>query len=114
MDDERPFSVSVMHSAGREIGTQTSVTQSCPALAQRLIGVDYIMPWPPEVTAILWLGCPGKVGAAMIGGDHLSHLRLLRHVRLWPTLKRANMRAKARTSVRARGGCKTSDAGCKG
>jgi hypothetical protein len=34
--------------------------------------------------------------------------------RLWPTLKRANMRAKARTSVRARGGCKTSDAGCKG
>ena len=34
--------------------------------------------------------------------------------RLWPTLKRANMCAKARTSVRARGGCKTSDAGCKG
>ena len=43
-DDERSFCVSVMHSASREIGTQTSVTQSWgPALAQCLIGVDYVV-----------------------------------------------------------------------
>src|SRR5580693_2001257 len=52
------------------------------ALAQRLISVDDIMARPPKLPAILRLGSPGKIGAAMLGGDHLDHPRLFRHADL--------------------------------
>src|SRR5208337_2653282 len=53
-----------------------------PALAQRLIGVCHVMARAPKPVPILRLSSPGKTGAAMLGGDHLNHLRLLYHAML--------------------------------
>jgi hypothetical protein len=52
------------------------------ALAQGLISVGDIMARPPKLPTILRVGSPGKIGAAMLGDDHLDRPRLFRHADL--------------------------------
>ena len=71
------FCVSRMHSASREIGTQTSVAHmpqpGLAALAAQAAS------WRAchILRALLGLAGPGEVAAAMLGGDRLHHLGLL-------------------------------------
>src|SRR5271165_1026773 len=56
--------------------------EDLPAGAQRLVGVNDVMPCPPELLAVLRPGRPGEICAAMVGDDFLNYLRLLRHASL--------------------------------
>ena len=67
----------VMHSASREIGTQTSLDDALGARPQRQRGVERVVARLPEPVAILGPGRPLEIGAAMLARDRLDGLRLL-------------------------------------
>src|SRR5271165_504426 len=56
--------------------------EDLPARAQRSVGVNDVMPCPPQFLAVLRPGCPGEICTTMTGGDFLDHLRLLHHTGL--------------------------------
>jgi hypothetical protein len=56
--------------------------QNLPTRAQRPVGINDVMPCPPQLAALLRLGRPGEICAAMGERDFLNHLRLLRHADL--------------------------------
>ena len=73
--------VSTMHSASREIGTQTSVDPRLAAGPQRQRGVVGVVPRLPQPGAILGRRRPLEVGAAVLGGNLLHRRRAARRRR---------------------------------
>ena len=68
--------VAAMHSARREIGTQTSVGKQRQAGLQLQAGEIGVVPGLPQAAAVFRVGRPLEIGTAQFAGDGLHGFRL--------------------------------------